>query len=355
MTVALAAPATACAFAQAQTPTQWVTQAEALQNKDDPAALKLVERALGDARLQGHDRSKALGLRCWLTASTAIGKVEDVSTRDLPLVERIGDAKAMSELYACRGYAREQGNDLAGAARDYDAAMAAGQRAGDAAAIAQAAVFRGEVRYEVGDTTDALADLQLAWRLQTQRGDAERANYALNAIANLYADPRVGEYDKALVYYRQLLALHEAANNPREVATAWFNIAATLDHKGDQVGAVAAYRKVLAIDVARNDVDSLAEVRRALGVSLVKLGRFDEAMALFDQSIAGFHAVSDDEGVAAARLSRAIGLRRMGRIDAANADFAAARAYFTRNANPRYLDKIEGEQALSYAAAGDWR
>ncbi len=351
----LSVPALASAASAPTPPGQWVARAQALQNHDDPAALKLVEQALADDRLQGGERAQALGLRCWLTASTAIGKVEAMATRDLPVVEGIGDAKALSDLHACRGYAREDRHDLAAAARDYEDAFVAGKRAGDPGAIAQAAVFRGEVRYVLGDTANALADLQLAWRLQKQRGDAKRANYALNAIANLYADTRVGEFDKALLIYRQLLAVHEAARDQGEIATAWFNIAATLDLKGDHAGAVDAFGKALDLQVRQGDPGQIAETRRALGVSLVKLGKGAQALGLFDQAIAGFQSAKDVDGVADARLSRAIGLRHLGRLADANADFAFARDYFTRQGNLRYLDKLEGEQALAYADAKDWQ
>jgi len=351
----LAASACASEPATPGDPAALVARAESLQDSDDRAALALVEQALANPRFDGVGRSKAVALRCWLTVSVASDKVETVAATDLREVERSGDAKAASELHACRGYARAQGNDLARAAQDYEAAFAAGRRAHDAGAVAQASVLRGELRYLIGDTANALVDLQLAYKLQQQRGNTVRANYALNAIANLYADEHVGEYDKALAYYRQLLAAHQAAHKAGEESTAWFNIASTLDHKGDLKGAVEAYHKSLDIELARGDPDQIADVQRALGVSLVKLGRMDAAMPLFGQAIARYGFAKDEQGIAATRLSRAVALRKLGRLADANADFAAARDYFTRKPNPRFLEKIEAEQAQAYAAAGDWQ
>ena len=337
------------------TPARLVAQAEALQAKDAAAGLALVQKALADPRMDAATHRKAIPLRCWLAADAAIGKVPAFAAGDLPDAERLGEQTVISELHACRGYARDEAGDESGAARDFEAALAAGERAGDAAAIAQASVLRGELRYELGDTARALADLQLAYRIQQQRKDRSRANYALNAIANLYADERVGEYDKALDYYRQLLAGDQAAHDEREESTAWFNIASTLEHKGDLEGAVGGYRKSLEIEMRRGDADKVASVRRAYGVALVKLGRMGEAMQLFDQALARFRRSGDDEDVAAASLSRAVAFRKLGKLQDANADLAVARGYFTRNRNLRYLEKIESEQALSYAAAGDWR
>ncbi len=337
------------------TPSQLIARAESLQDKDDVAALAIVRKALVHPRIEPPERARGIALRCWLTVSVAIDDVPALATSDLGEAERMGDAKAISELRACRGYAREQANDLANAAQDYEVALAMGRRAEDSAAIAQASVLRGELRYLIGDTANALTDLQFAYRLQKQRGNQTRARYALNAIANLYADEHVGEYDKAIDYYRQLLAAHQANRDIGEESTTWFNIASTLDHKGDLKGALVAYGKSLEIELRRGDQDEIASVRRALGVALVKLGRMDEAMPLFDQAVAQFRGTNDDEGVAAARLSRAVALRKLGRLPAANEDLAAARDYFTRHANPRFLEKIESERALAYAAAYDWQ
>lgn len=355
LTMVLLLAGTAAAAPTSENPDRLLAQAEQLNGKDDRAGLELVRQALADPGLSGARRAHADAVRCWLTVNVAIDDVETLASRDLPEVERVGDPATISDLRACRGYAREQAGDLARAAQDYEVGMLMGQRAKDPAMIAQAAVLRGELRYSIGDTSNALADLQLAYRLETQRKNAGKAAYALNAIANLYADVRVGEYDTALKYYRQLLALHQAAGDKGEEATAWFNIASTLDHAGNLDGAVDAFRQALRIQIPLGDPGETAEVRRALGVSLVKQGRTAEAMALFDQALAGFQAAKDEQGLAATRLSRAVGLRQSGRMAEANADFAVARDYFTRHANPRFLEKIEAEQALAWVAVGDWK
>jgi tetratricopeptide (TPR) repeat protein len=61
-----------------------------------------------------------------------------------------------------------------------------------------------------GQYADAIADLKRGFELDAQLGDVFNQNYALNAIANLYADSNVKDYEQALQYYRKLLAAHQA-------------------------------------------------------------------------------------------------------------------------------------------------
>jgi tetratricopeptide (TPR) repeat protein len=120
-------------------------------------------------------------------------------------------------------------------------------------------------RYYRGDFGDALVDLQKAYELNVALKSESSQRYVLNAIANLYADSRVAQYDRALEYYRQLLAADEAAGLSRGIATAHYNIGSTLESKGDLKGALEYYERSLAIERQLNDLPEVAYDQRSIG------------------------------------------------------------------------------------------
>ena len=210
-------------------------------------------------------------------------------------------------------------------------------------------------RYYHGDFGDALVDLQKAYGLNVALKKESGQRYVLNAIANLYADSRVAQYDRALEYYRQLLAANEAAGLPREIATAHFNLGSTLESKGDLKGALEEYEKALAIERQRKDPAEIAYDQRSIGVVLTKQERPREALPWLDQAVAYFERSGDAERLAQARLSRAVALRKLGRLRDALTDLEAARQRFEATRSDRFLEKLQDERGLVLAAAGDWQ
>jgi diguanylate cyclase (GGDEF)-like protein len=259
----------------------------------------------------------------------------------------------IGELVLCRGYAREQLGRPAEAAADYQRAVETGERMGDRKLLAFALSLRGELAYYRGAFDAALADLNRAHAMERELGRDSRLRYLLNAIANVYADERVGAFDRALEYYRQLLALHEARGAEREVATAHFNLGSTYERKGELEAARRELERAVAIDRARGDADDVAGDERALAAVLVKLGRPREALARLDRVVARFAAGGDAESLAQARLTRAIARQAAGDPGGALADLAAARERFGAAGNHRYLARVEEAAAAAHAAAGD--
>jgi diguanylate cyclase (GGDEF)-like protein len=263
-------------------------------------------------------------------------------------VERAG-------LQTCIGYAFEQIGDVNAAMVEYEKAVALATRAKDKEALANALALRGELRHYRGEFSAALEDLQRAYALQVERGSENDKRYVLNAIANLYADRRVGAYDRALEYYRQVLASNERAKNLPQMATARFNIAATLDTKGDHVGALVEFRRALELERATKNADGIADVQRGMGITLGKLDRNEEALAVLDQALERFVAIRDEESSAAVRLARGTVLRKLGRSEEALRELERARVQFESTSSSRFLEKAHDERAQLFAATGDWR
>jgi diguanylate cyclase (GGDEF)-like protein len=292
-----------------------------------------------------------LSTKCWELASTDPKKV-DAFVGDA-LRKSGKDAALSGHLRACRGWVLENVEGrINEAAAEYEAAVTLTERSGDKSAFADALALRGELRHYRGQFDEAIEDLQKSYAVGTT---AKQKRYALNAIANLYADRRVGAYDRAIEYYRQLLASNEQEGNQAGIATAHYNIGATLDTKGDLVGALASYQRALAMEQKRSAAGEIADVQRALGVTLNKLGRYTEALAVLEPALAHFEKNGDAESIAQVRLARGSVLFRLGRRAEAMRDLDAARAHFKTTESNRFLEKAEEERANALATLGDWR
>ena len=263
-------------------------------------------------------------------------------------------AVARADLVLCRGYAHEQAGQVAQAEADYRHAVEAGERLGDRKLLALALALRGELAYYRGAFDAALADLDRAYRLEQARGDEKRQRYVLNAIANVYADSRVGAYDRAIDYYRQLLAAHQAAGDLRQQATGHFNLGSTYERKGDLAAALAEFERAASLDRRRQDPDEVAFDERAAASVLVKLGRAREALPRLDAVVAHYAGTGNDSMVAHARLTRGTARRASGDPAGALADLDAAGAFYRRDGNDRFLERVEQERAEALAARGDF-
>lgn len=254
-----------------------------------------------------------------------------------------------------RGETLERAGRLDEALRAYDQALVIAERTGSQALTGKALVHAGFVQYYRGDTNAALVNLRRAYDLAVTSHDDELQRSALSAIAHVYADPRVAQYDQAIDYYRQVLAQYEVAGPPSEVADTLFNIGSTYEQKGELDDALDWYRRALAAEEKLGRAGDAAYVKRSLAVTLGKLDRFAEALPLFDEALRDLRAANDVDRAVSVRLSRGIVHRRAGNLAAAIADLEESRAWFEKQKNTRFLEKTEDELALAYSAAGRWR
>ncbi|HYR06469.1 MAG TPA: diguanylate cyclase [Longimicrobium sp.] len=341
----------------AEDPRALLAEAERMQERNDSLALPAVERALALLRAPADRalRMRALGLRCWMQA----GEVEAdsliaLASAGVAEAERAGDARGRADLRVCRGYGYENSGRINEAAAEYEFGVAEGRRLRDERVLADALMLRGELRYYRGEMAGALADLTESHDLYVRLGVTSRERHTLNDIANLYADRRVGEYDKALEYYRQLLAIHQATGRTAAISTAYFNMGTTLENKGDPAAALDYYRRSLALEQQRGDSAEIAVVERSIGIAMTKAGRPAQALRWLDGALAYYVRTGDADGQARSRLSRGTALRAAGRPAEALADLEAARVHFDSTRNTRFLERLHDERAQAFAAAGDW-
>jgi len=338
-------------------PRALLARAEAMQDVDDDGALKLVEQALPllqrpqDTPL----RLKALALQCWTSAGSAEGPaLVAMAERGMAQARAAGDGHAYADLRVCRGYGHDSARQEEPALADYDFGVAEGRRLRDAHVLAVALMMRGELRYYRGELGGALEDFNEAYALYSRLGVPSRIRHMLTDIANLYADERVAQYDRAIEYYRQVLASNQAIGAHANVATGYYNLASTLERKGDLSAALGYYRRALEVERRLGDAAEIAECQRAIGVVLGKLGRPGEALGELDGALAYFQRAADVEQTARTRLSRAVVLRRLGRPADALRDLDAAAARFEPTHNDRYLERLQAERAQALADLGQW-
>lgn len=253
-----------------------------------------------------------------------------------------------------RGLEHERAGRLEDAERDYKAVLAGATRDGDRRLLADALLHLGYLQYYRGEMNQSLVNLQRSYDLHNAAGNAAGRRQALEGIAHLYADTKFGQYDRAVEYYRQLLAEYEAVRGNTGIADTQFNLGSTFERKGDLAQALEWYRRSLASEEKLGRAGEAAFVRRSIGVTLGKLGRPAEALPLLDQALRYFEETNDVERVMVVRQSRGILLRKLGRTAAAIADLDASRRWFASRKNTRFLEKSEDELAGAYAAAGRW-
>ncbi|HEX6100315.1 MAG TPA: diguanylate cyclase [Thermoanaerobaculia bacterium] len=254
-----------------------------------------------------------------------------------------------------RGAAHEDAGRLDEAARDYEAARARAEQTGDRDRLVEALVLKGYLQYYRGEMNAALVDLQRAHDLARAAGDAAAQRGTLANIAHVYSDPSVGQYDRAIEYYQQVLQQSEASGAETSIADTLFNIGSTQERKGDLDAALGFYHRALAAEEKLGRTGEVATVQRAIGVILGKLGRNAEALPILEKAQRAYASTGNRDGVMNARQSRGVILRRMGNLPAAIADLEATRVWYANNRNTRFLEKTEEELALAYAAAGRWR
>jgi diguanylate cyclase (GGDEF)-like protein len=334
-----------------------LSRAESVQLKNPQQALALAQRAVEVA-----DRAGAGGLVRRSQAAVCEATVDIDPQAALPLADdgeaasrAANDMAGVARFLGCRGYALEQLGKRHEAALVHEGAVSAAERASDKASLADALAMRGESRHYHGRYDEAIADLNRAYALNLNLGRKQGQQYALNAIANVYSDGNVAEFDKAIAYYRQLLKDNETAGLRSEVATMLFNIASANVQKGRLDEALPDFRRAMAIDLELGNPKGVAETERSIGVVLTRQGRADEALRLMDSALARFDAVGDDESAARVRISRARTQHALGRGREALADLAAAERHFRERHNPRLLAQVYEAQAAIHAAAGEWR
>jgi diguanylate cyclase (GGDEF)-like protein len=293
-------------------------------------------------------------MRPLVFAIVCLAALAQARAADSPAFDKCKSAKTPAEALVCRANVLQSEGKVGEAESDY-ATAAKLAAANDGRVEAEALSGLGSLQYNRGAMADALTSAQAAYRTSARIGDEKGRLDALSLIANVYADSKVAQYDRAIEYYRQLVAGYEKHGQPNDVADTRFNIGSTLEAQGNFSGAELHYRRALAAFEKLKRPDDIAYTKRALGSSLMKQGRVNESLPYFDASLAFYEKANDAPNVAFVKQFRGMAYRRLGRANEALDDLGAARRYFENEKNARFLEKNTEETALVYERLGDWR
>ncbi|HEY5801474.1 MAG TPA: tetratricopeptide repeat-containing diguanylate cyclase, partial [Burkholderiaceae bacterium] len=224
--------------------------------------------------------------------------------------------------------------------------------------LAKALTLRGEQLGALGQYSGALDDLHAAYNMEHKLNNVRHQQYTLNAIANIYGDRYVKDYDNALAAYRTLLAVHEKSGNRLGQANTRFNMAVAYDNQEKYDEALDQLERAVALHRALGDKTAEAYDLRSIGAIQSKRGQHADALATLDRSLALYREAGAKEpswAMASLHLTRGAAHRRAKRYPQALAELDAARAYFIMQKNMRFLERVHEERALTLAASGDWR
>jgi GGDEF domain-containing protein len=327
--------------------------AERVRASDKPRARQMLDEVEREKVADPSIVARVQLLECkWTDDPAASYRAVEIG---LPAAELAGSAGLRAKLMACRaGTLMAEGKGSA-AEQEYLAVVAMARQLHDLPLEAEAVGDIGFLQYNRGAMADALTNLQTSYRLFAQLGDEKGPLEALSNIANVYADAHVGQYDRAIEYYRQLVGDYEKRGQPSDVADTTFNIGSTFEAKGDFGAAELYYRRALSAFQKLGQAKDIAYTKRALGSALMKQGRMAEAVRLLDEALAFYGQARDEDNTAIARQLRGMAYRRMGRPAEALAELDAARRFFERENNVRFLEKNAEEVTLIYAQLGDWK
>lgn len=347
---------TPCAAPQAADATQaeqWVRQAQApgMSTSDSRALYERSLPLLPDGPLQ-HEVYREL---CFLRADVDPDAALALAQKGMEVARSSQDLSMESTLMHCRGYANDAMGNSTDAARFFEQAVDLAIRSGDPHPLASVLISRGQARNDTGDYEGAIADLKKAYDLAIEQGSRKLQYRALNGLANYYADANIGDFDRAIGYYRELLTLNEREGDRNAMSVNTFNIGATLQSAKRYKEALPWFTRTYELERELGNQASLPETERVIGATMAQLGDLKSALTWIDRAISGYRAQKDADGVARAELSRGIALRVGGEPQRALADLDASRAYFLPLKNDRFLVRINEERALALSALQRWQ
>jgi diguanylate cyclase (GGDEF)-like protein len=213
----------------------------------------------------------------------------------------------------------------------------------------------GYQQYLHGAMADALRSLNAAYKIAEETGDENERLEVLSNIANVYADEKVAQYDRAIEYYRQLLDAYTRLGRQEEIGNTLFNLGSTFNTKGDYDAAELHFRRALDAFQKIDSASDVAYTKRSLALTLTRNGRAAEALPLLDDAIAFYERSHEEEEAVLAHQYRGIAYRGLHRSTEALQDLDVARRFYERANNVRFLEKNAEETALVYEELGDWK
>jgi diguanylate cyclase (GGDEF)-like protein len=354
------ARATAVSAARTMPATPDAVAAAREQGGIDPRRALASLRQLRQAALARRD----MRLR-WATDNAECRLVQDIDVDAAAAVARAGLAQpsppasappplrnAWLQLRACAaGVMLQQGESAAGI-KELEAVLAASQTPGLEGAHAMALMERGAARSRVGDLVRAQTDLLQACDTLTRLHWSAEARYCMEHVASHYV--RVGEFDLALKYHRELLAVARPPGARHHAGLNHYNIARLYVRRNDPAVAIDWFQQARAIERAKKDALGIAYNDAGIGAALLSLGRPAAALPYLQRAEPVFTRLGDNQAQDT-RVSIAAALATTGKAVEALTLLNRTEPDVRTRGDEMLLAQLLEARAAAQAGMGQWQ
>ena len=259
----------------------------------------------------------------------------------LALWQSVGDRRAVAESHSAVGQYHLAQNNLAEAARNFEAALGLRRELGSLDGQAEALIYLGFIEYRRGAWQEVFALLTQAQALLDEKGEPYKMGQITAGLAQAHIES--GSPELGLEKYRQALEYYRQTQNRRAVAVMIWGLGKTHYMMGDYAEALSHLRRALSEaeaikepTVAAMCNEYLGRTHAALGDWAAALGHFRVALGLYTRAV---------NPMEAARV-RAL----VGRVYAQQGEAGKAREYYRSSLESfRALSDHVNESATLYA------
>ena len=255
-------------------------------------------------------------------------------------------------LELCRLWANEYLGSFEETLAGYDAALEEARRSGSPVLEAKALIRRGALLGFVGRLSEGLDDTQRAHRMLVEQGETREAALGLHWLALLRN--RLGDYDQAIEYTREVAKDQESRGHVHLLADTVYNLARALDGKGELDEALREFVKARNLWAQHDNATGVAYADQSIGAIHLKQSRPADALVLFDGALVQFRKIGDQDMIARINAFRAGALQQLGRIDEALVPVGEAITIYTAIQNSPALEKVYGLRAELLLATKDF-
>jgi diguanylate cyclase (GGDEF)-like protein len=286
---------------RAADPQSLVEQAEAARFRSPVEARALNRQARALLATQPDPRLEA---RSYLSDCASLIEADSrrgaaAAGRGIAALSRLpapGDPVLRARLELCNLNAREYLGEIKEALPAYHHLVDEAVRLGDARLQAEAYHARGDLLGYVGRFAEGLDDIQLSCRIYRKLGLQDQAWVCQQSLAIIYY--RFGDYDRAAEFIGEVVQARRERGQTYMLADALFNLARSLEGKGDFDGALARYEEMLGMSRQLANPTGEAYGQQAMGALLIKRQQPQRALELLDGALAAFRAQDDTDMVA---------------------------------------------------------
>jgi len=226
------------------------------------------------------------------------------------------DDAARAGALRLRGLAVQRTGDLASSLPFYEAALAIYRALGHEQGQAHTLGDIGQIYGRTGDSDRAIARFEESLAIDRRRNDPQQV-LALNNLGIAYKN--VGEYDKALEAYQEVLRTPTIAGNPSQRALVLNNAGVLQQLLGHDREALALHLQALELARQVGSRDNEARSLNTIGQTYASLGDYDRALQFEQEGLAIRRSLADLPGQAASLTAIGSALQHLGDLDRAYA------------------------------------